>query len=50
MVLGAAIYVPSFIKVGSGIPNLIGRVHKHTHRQQRNLISLLYFFQIRKVG
>jgi hypothetical protein len=25
-------------------------IHRHTHRQQRDLISLLYFFKIRKVG
>jgi hypothetical protein len=43
---GAVIYVPSSIKIGSGIQKLIGG----THRQQRDLISLLYFFKIRKVG
>jgi hypothetical protein len=46
---GAVIYVPSFIKIGSGTQKLIGR-YTHTHRQQRDLISLLYFFKIRKVG
>jgi hypothetical protein len=45
---GAMIYVPGFIKIGSGVQNLIERIH--THRQQRDLISLLYFFKIRKVG
>jgi hypothetical protein len=25
-------------------------IHRHTHRQQSDLISLLYFFKIRKVG
>jgi hypothetical protein len=48
MGLGAVIYVPSFIKIGSGIQKLIRGIH--THRQQRDLISLLYFFGIRNVG
>jgi hypothetical protein len=39
---GAVTYVPSFIKIGSGIEKLI---RGYTHRQQRDLISLLYFFQ-----
>jgi hypothetical protein len=47
---GAVIYIPSFIKIGSGIQKLIGGLQKHTHRQQRDLISLLYFLKIRKVG
>jgi hypothetical protein len=40
---GAVIYVRSFIKTGSGIQTLIGGIH--THRQQGDLINLLYFFQ-----
>jgi hypothetical protein len=24
---GAMLYIPSFIKIGSGIPNLIGGIH-----------------------
>jgi hypothetical protein len=49
---GAVIYVPSFIKIGSGIQKLIGEIHRqtYTHRQQHDLISLLYLFEIRKVG
>jgi hypothetical protein len=43
-------YVPSLIKTGSGIQKLIRGIHRHTHREQRNLLSLLYFFKIRKVG
>jgi hypothetical protein len=43
---GAVLYVPSFIKTGSVIQKLIGGIHG----QQRDLISLLYFFKIRKVG
>jgi hypothetical protein len=40
---GAMIYIPSFIKTGSGIQKLIGGIH----RQQCDLISLLYSFKIR---
>jgi hypothetical protein len=43
--------LPSFIKTGSGIQKLTGgdtQTHTHTHGQQRDLISLLYFFKIRK--
>jgi hypothetical protein len=48
---GAVLYVPSFIKIGWGIQKLIvGDTQTHTHRQQRDLISLLYFFKIRKWG
>jgi hypothetical protein len=56
---GAVIYVPNFIKIGSGVQTLIRRggytdTHKqtHTHKngQLRYLISLLYFFKIKKVG
>jgi hypothetical protein len=28
---GAVIYVPSFIKIGSGIRKLIRRIHRLTH-------------------
>jgi hypothetical protein len=38
---GAVIYVPSFIKIGSGIQKLMGG-YTDTHRQQRDLMSLLY--------
>jgi hypothetical protein len=49
---GAVIYVPSFIKTGSGIRKLMGGGggYKDTHRQQSDLTSLLHFFKIRKVG
>jgi hypothetical protein len=47
---GAVTYIPSFIKIGSGIQKLIGGyTDTHTHRQQCDLIILLYFFKIRKV-
>jgi hypothetical protein len=48
---GAVIYVPSFIKIGSGVQKLIGgHTDTYTYEQRRDLISLLYFFKIRKVG
>jgi hypothetical protein len=52
MGLCAVIYLPSFIKIGSGVQKLIRRIlrHTHTHGQQRDLISLLYFFETRKIG
>jgi hypothetical protein len=46
---GVVIYVPSFIKIGSNNPKLITG-DTHTQRQQRDLISLFYFFKISKVG
>jgi hypothetical protein len=27
---GAMVYIPSFIKIGSGIQELIGGIHRHT--------------------
>jgi hypothetical protein len=47
---GAVIYLPSFIKIGSGVQKLIGGIHRHTHSQQRDLTSLLHLFKIRKAG
>jgi hypothetical protein len=43
MGLGAVIYVPSVINIGSGVQKLIGGLHRHTHGQRRDLVSLLYF-------
>jgi hypothetical protein len=40
---GAMIHKPNFIKIGSGIQNLIGG--KHTQRENGDCISLLLFFQ-----
>jgi hypothetical protein len=31
---GAMIYIPSSIKVGSGIQKLTGEIHTHTDRQR----------------
>jgi hypothetical protein len=43
---GATIYTPSFIKTGSGIQKLMRNgVHRHTHTQHSDRISLLSFFQ-----
>jgi hypothetical protein len=54
MGIGAVISVISFVKIGSGIQKLIKRIHiqahTHTDRQQGDLISLLYFFKIGKLG
>jgi hypothetical protein len=47
---GDVIYIPSFIKIGSGIQKLMGGRDTQTHRQQCDIISLLYFFKIKKVG
>jgi Uri superfamily endonuclease len=41
---GATINIPGFMKIGSGIQKLIGRIHRHTdthtHRQHGDRISL----------
>jgi hypothetical protein len=49
---GAVIYVPSFIKIGSGVRKLTEgdtqthtNTNTHTHGEQRDLIGLFYFFQ-----
>jgi hypothetical protein len=43
MCSGAVIYLPSCTKIGSGVQKLMRGGYTHTHRQQRDLISLLYF-------
>jgi hypothetical protein len=43
---GAVIYIPSFIKISSGIQKLIGVTQ--THRQEGDHISLLSFPQIKR--
>jgi hypothetical protein len=50
MVSGAVIYIPSFVKIRSGVQNLMGGgyIDTQTQGQQRDIISLL-FFKIRKV-
>jgi hypothetical protein len=42
---GGVIYVPSFIKIGSEVQKLITGGYTDTHRQQGDLISLLYFLK-----
>jgi hypothetical protein len=41
---GAMIYMPSFVKIGSGTHKL-KREDSQTHRQHGELISLFLFFQ-----
>jgi hypothetical protein len=41
---GAMVYIPSFLKIGSGIQKLMGG-NTQTHRQHGDLLSLLLFFQ-----
>jgi hypothetical protein len=45
---GAVIYVPTFIKTGSGIQKVIGKKDSQTQRQHGDRISLLLFFQNRE--
>jgi hypothetical protein len=45
---GSIIYVPSFIKIGSGIQNLNGGIHRNTDSMRT--AGLLLFFKIKKVG
>jgi hypothetical protein len=42
---GAMIYIPSFMKTGSGIQKLWWKGDSHTHIEQDDLMSLLSFFQ-----
>jgi hypothetical protein len=44
----AMICIPSFIKIGSSIDKLIRGIHRH--RQQDDIISILAFFKLSKVG
>jgi hypothetical protein len=45
---GAMIYIPSLIRIGSGIQKLIGGIHRHKdieiHSQHGDCIRLLSFF------
>jgi hypothetical protein len=42
---GVMIYIPSFIKIGSGIRKLMGGGGTQIHIQHGDLIILLLFFQ-----
>jgi hypothetical protein len=46
---GAMAYIPSFIKIASGVQKLTGR-GSQILRQHGYYINLLYFFKIRQVG
>jgi hypothetical protein len=46
---GSMIYAPSFIKISSGFQKLMGG-DIQTHRQYRDLISLLKFFENKTSG
>jgi hypothetical protein len=46
---GAMTYIPSFIKIGSGIRKLRRGVHRQSHRQHGDLISLPLFFQNKEI-
>jgi hypothetical protein len=45
MSLLVMIYIPSFIKIGSGIRKLIGGIRRRTDIQDGDLVSLFLFFQ-----
>jgi high-affinity Fe2+/Pb2+ permease len=45
MCSGAVIYIPVFMKIGSGIQKLMEGAVVETHRQQGDLISLLLFYK-----
>jgi hypothetical protein len=45
---GARTYIPSFIKIGSGIQKLIWGIHTHTHTHTQH--NYLFLFKIRKIG
>jgi hypothetical protein len=42
---GTMIYIPSFIKIGSGIQKLTGGIHRHTDSM---VISQAYFYFLNK--
>jgi hypothetical protein len=41
---GVMIYIPTFIKIGSGIQKLVEGTYTQTHRYIGDLLSLLLFF------
>jgi hypothetical protein len=46
---GAMIYIPSFMRIGSGIQKLIEGIHRHTDSMVI-AYAYFYFFEIRKAG
>jgi hypothetical protein len=45
---GAMIHIPSLIKIGSGIQNLIRGIHRHVDTQHGDDINLFQLFQNRE--
>jgi hypothetical protein len=43
---GALIYIPSFIKISSGIQKLLGGIHMQAHREQGGLINLFLILSL----
>jgi hypothetical protein len=43
MVLGAMIYIPSFIKIGSAIQKFVGLAYRDTQTAWRSQKSILFF-------
>jgi hypothetical protein len=41
---GAMIYIPSFIKIGSGIQKLMGGIHRDTNSVMISLAYFCFFF------
>jgi hypothetical protein len=50
MGLGAMIYIPCCIEIGSGTQKLSKGIHVQTYRQEGDFIGLLLFFQGKKSG
>jgi hypothetical protein len=52
MISDGMMYIPSFIKMDSGVLKLLGEINiqGHIHKQQGDLISLLLFLKIMRVG
>jgi hypothetical protein len=46
---GALVYIPSFIKIGSGLQTLLMGIHIPAHRQQSDLICLLLFLKNKEI-
>jgi hypothetical protein len=46
---GAMMCIPNFIKIGSDIQKLIGRIHRHTDSIEMAQ-GYLHFFKIRKIS
>jgi hypothetical protein len=49
MGIGAMIYIPRYIKIGSDVQKLIEGRDSQTYRQHGDSISLLLFFQNKKI-